>query len=81
MNLYYCQAGYDTIDLDLMVVAGDVETAIEVWRKVQIAVTFLTAEELEVAACEPFLVNLHLSRPEQGYIEWGTFKLIPTELP
>lgn len=80
MNLYYAQASLDTVTLDLMVVAGDVETAIEIWRRVQIA-AFMTSEDLEGATCEPYLVDLHIQRPTTGYIEWGTFKFVPVDLP
>lgn len=79
MNLYYCQAGYDTVDLDLMVVAGDVDTALDVWRKVHTG--YVSEEKLDEAVCQPFTIGVHLARPEQGYIEWGTFKFIPVELP
>ena len=79
MNLFYCVAGADTVNLDLQVIAANTDDAIEVWRVWASGV--MNPESLEGASCEPYLVDLHIARPIQGYIEWGTFKHIPVELP
>ncbi len=75
MNLYYVQARHeDGINVDLMVVAGDAATANSIWWAI-------LGNCLDAGTPTVNLVDLHIARPIQGYIECGTFKLIPVELP
>jgi len=74
MNLYYCQANDAAgTNIDLMVVAGDAQTAHNIWYEI-------IGFDNETTRCTANLVGVHLARPEQGYIEWGTFKHIPVDL-